>query len=469
MPQIILDQFYLGQNQDNPLVSGNNTLTHMIGCSPHEQLGIVGSGPSAAHLNIPGGITPPTAIVPYSETKVYMFIGGQLHKYNIGANTLTLIGSTSGNVTDAIYFDGYVYYIHGDDFIGRVNVSTDTITNNWDSLLIPTSPNEKRNPMYIIAGDLYIGNEYYIALIDSTHTFVGNALDIPKDYRVSALTNIGNELLIGTENKLGFPSTKLFRWNTWSESFSSEASVDIQTVAYFLQDNGDLYFVGCTPNAKIFAYNEPYPVEVTMIPSTVNNPVQRANSPIFTQNHVARWRGRTFFPLYGSNNEYPAGVYTFHASKKGLSQVISTELLAPVNNASTTITTVASIGRYFFFGYSSSTDEGCAMATLQNGGAVHDQSTVYTSYIAVERDLQKDFTVTISYRGILDNAASMVLEAETNYSENWDTYTLVKDIDRGIFYTAQRVAGANTVRFRITLNNGSVNPIFIENIILDFA
>lgn len=465
MPQIIYDQFHLGENQDNPLVASTNTLTHMLGCSPHEQLGLVGSGPAA--FKSTSLTVVPDVIVPYSEAKVFMFFSGNIYKYNITLDVLTLIGSTSGAVTDAIYFDGYVYFSRSAaNALGRMDIATETITPAFAVFSI-TTPTPKFHPMFVLAGDLYIGNEYYVALVDSTHTFVGNALDIPKDYRVTALTNISTDLLIGTENILEFPSTKLFRWNTWSETFSAESTVDIQTISHFLQDNGDLYFVGMNPNTKIFAYSEPYPVEMTMVPATNDSPLQRNNFPMFTPNHTARWRGRVWFSLYGSGSAYYPALYSFHANKKGLPNIVSAEILPPDFNIVSTVTTVASVGSYLLFGYTSPSSSGVGIVHASNGGPVHTQSTLITPYITLERQSQKDFTITVPYRGLY-TSQTMTIESDVNYSGSFSGSPVRHDADRCIFYTDVRAASANAIRFNVTITNATTVPLFVEKIIIDF-
>ena len=52
--------------------------------------------------------------------------------------------------------------------------------------------------MFTIGSGLYIGDQNDMYAVDSTHTFIVDALDLPSQFTISAIDGATDDLLIGT-------------------------------------------------------------------------------------------------------------------------------------------------------------------------------------------------------------------------------------------------------------------------------
>lgn len=87
----------------------------------------------------------------------------------------------------------------------------------------------------------------------SHHNFSGEALDLPEEYAVTCLTNIANDLLIGTKVS-NVATARVFRWDTWSVSWVDDTSVVESGVNAFLMLNESV-LVSCGTQGNIYVYN----------------------------------------------------------------------------------------------------------------------------------------------------------------------------------------------------------------------
>jgi len=493
MPKITIDNFFQSQFQDAPFVAGSSNITHFVGCSPHHQLGLIASPPTMSNQDVnsfsfPGAVT---LMVPYSTEKMFVFIGTRLYVYNIFLNTMTFIENISTGLdpswdpTDAIYFDGYVYFAHGIKMekLGRIDVSTNVVTKNWATFpLLSSTANiqDSRRPMFILNKQLYIGDEHYVSLVDDAHVFVGDALDIEEQYRVTCLTNINSELLIGTSIKgdsSGILDThsKIYRWNTWSISFSAEATIDSGLCAYFVQDHGEVFIVATHPEAYVYQYAEPYPRKVSKIPARSDNVFVANNPPTVIPNHTTRYNSRTYFAISGS--EYYQGLYSFHSEKPGLPRVLSCEYGMPdgiVNDApefqlNTSISAIASYGNSIFAGYTAPTAGRTGMSVSNRSSTSRNgKYLVLTPYMHNERDAMKDVTVKIPYHGAISEAVENVLSIEATVNGSSQYLGTIHDSYNAMFYTENAFAKCGSIRLTITVDQSQGGgDIAIEQIIFE--
>lgn len=261
-----------------------------------------------------------TAIVSVSSTKIFIFAGTAIYVYNpFLATTSTLGTAAAESVINAYYFGGYIYFASSTK-LGRIDVSTNAVTNTWASFTqTPTV-----RPMVVLDGILYIGNGKYVSLVDETATFVDNALDFRADLSVRALYGRGNELYVGLSSTLETAECLAVRWNTWSESFSMETLIPEDDVISFMVANGSLFILTNSANgAKVYQYSEPDCVYYCSLPFlTVGTVVT------IPHNGVVEWNGRVYIAVHGTSGVI-GGVYSFGSPTGGGSPIFAYEYEIP--------------------------------------------------------------------------------------------------------------------------------------------
>jgi hypothetical protein len=187
---------------------------------------------------------------------------GKVYKSTDSGGTWSLInGNTTTNSFGAglgIYKD-YLFVARSSnlDVYGPLSGSP-AWTNGWKTLTATglTSSTEF-HPMLVGQDDtLYIGNEHKIASLtelttfdpatSSTYTFNSSALDLPSDYRVRCLAELGTDLMIGTVRGGALTknrSADIFPWKRSSTSFGLPIRLDNFGVHAMINVNNLLYIV----------------------------------------------------------------------------------------------------------------------------------------------------------------------------------------------------------------------------------
>jgi len=152
--------------------------------------------------------------------------------------------NTNGSHKGAIYYNGYIYYAT-DDKLGRFDLSS-TWTDSYQSLTTG-----KEHFMTQFDNSLYVCNGKDIASVDDTDTFTSSALDLPEQYETVALLQYGDDLLV-LGNADYITDSKLFRWNTYSSSWSISDPVKEKVFAFIDADN---YVFVLTVSGRILRFN----------------------------------------------------------------------------------------------------------------------------------------------------------------------------------------------------------------------
>jgi len=107
-------------------------------------------------------------------------------------------------------------------------------------------------PMVVQNNILYVGDQQYVHQVRQGR-FTARALDIPKDYRITALGKYLTNLVIGTRRKDNQWGVEVFRWNTWSDSFDFSDVVPELEIASFAYIDNALLFV-THPHGNVYQY-----------------------------------------------------------------------------------------------------------------------------------------------------------------------------------------------------------------------
>lgn len=108
---------------------------------------------------------------------------------------------------------------------------------------------------------LFIGDQNFVHQVENApiagtnyHTFTKDALDLSAPFRIKTLGKYMKDLLIGTYVSDNVNKTTLFRWNTWSPSFTGSDEIEENGINAFLQSD-NFTFINAGKNGNIYVYN----------------------------------------------------------------------------------------------------------------------------------------------------------------------------------------------------------------------
>lgn len=122
---------------------------------------------------------------------------------------------------------------------------------DWQTFSITDS---QYHPAIIQNQDLYIGDGNYLALVDTTETWVPDALDISTPYRIKCLGKIGTDVLIGTIVDDNVNKSQIYRWNTYSVSFTTSDEIDEVGINAFIPGDNVVY-INAGTRGNIYVYD----------------------------------------------------------------------------------------------------------------------------------------------------------------------------------------------------------------------
>lgn len=199
-------------------------------------------------------------------------------------------------------------------------------TNSWETI----DSDANWHPMLVSKndGNLYGGASRYIYSLSevstfvpangATFTFTQQALDLPANYRIRCLEELGNNLMIGTWmgiNVSDFRIADIFPWDRTSDSFTLPLTLDEHGVNSMININNILYILAGI-GGKLFSSNGVQSNLIAQLPSSVVN-VEGTEylDPFMTI--MANYKGKIFFGIAGTTNTSGIGVWSFVLDSKG--------------------------------------------------------------------------------------------------------------------------------------------------------
>lgn len=264
-PMIPMSDFNKGGLSDGKWSGVANSFYKMTGVDPHSSPGLLQVAQKMTKMS---GTTVDEYCkerVVSSNGRVYFFSSQSGKIWEIDtAGTITLVLTTTAAAGEvkclgAAEYQGYIYWatesrlhrILASDAEGATEWAANKAL-NWATF---AKTDKLFHPMYVNGGNqvLYIGDANYVAQVDAG-TFSNKALDIVTPYRVKSLGQIGTDLLVGTWVSDVINQTQIFRWNTWSVSFTSSDPIPETGINAFLPvDNYVLVQAGLAGN--IYSYD----------------------------------------------------------------------------------------------------------------------------------------------------------------------------------------------------------------------
>lgn len=245
----------------------------------------------------------------------------------------------------AMEFNGFLYWAT-QSRLHRISMALAHATAaNWTANAVPdyatfAITDADYHPMAIQDIDLFIGDGNRVTSVNSAGTFNNNVLDLPSQYRVSALIDYDIDLLIGTIIATTVNRAEIFRWDTVSPSWNSSDPINEAGINAFIRDDNYLY-VSAGRAGNIYYYNGQYLVPHKKIPGTYTS----TQTGIIYPGSVANFRG---IPVFGfsnvAGNPAPQGVYSFGSYSKEYPKVLDLSFPISERSAGALVTSGLEIG-----------------------------------------------------------------------------------------------------------------------------
>ena len=170
-----------------------------------------------------------SAVNTNGDTYFFATSTGNIYKRTQAGVYSSIRTNSYGGHKGAVYYNGYIYYAT-DTQLGRFDL-TSTWTDNYQLLL--AGANHSMEQFDFI---LYVCNGNNIASVDDTGVFTSSTLDLPPQYEAVALLQFGDDLLV-LGNSDYITDSKIFRWTTYSDSWSVSDPIKEPVFAFIDADN----------------------------------------------------------------------------------------------------------------------------------------------------------------------------------------------------------------------------------------
>lgn len=361
-------------------------------------------------------------------------------------------------IVDAKEYDGYIYYSTFGGYVGQWQLGTAWSTRTED--FVPSSSGGALAPLLVLRDVLWIGRSNQISKIADvagTHTFSSGALFIPGGKMVESLGSFQNNLIIGaytrgSTNLLKAGETKIYNWNTVSDSlWNSEDVIPALGVNAFLDfDNSLILSVGT--KGELHAYNGLNTERFKRLPGNFLA-TNEATVPLNSKQIV------NSIPFFGIRNDsgtpVTEGVYSIGSYSAGYPSVLNLE-----HTTDSEVTAMAQVGSDYLFG-----TQGDAILKLDNT-AKHASGFLTTRLINVQRDDWTTMSVKIPYRS-LATGTTVSISASVNAGSFGSVASRVDSLKK-VIEANINIVEASSVQIKITLNASGNNSPEIEGIIIDY-
>lgn len=194
-------------------------------------------------------------------------------------NSLGTVAITNGNLTNGAYniFEfaspvtvtkNATLHVHIHSSVADGTVTSETSNDLEDGLLkIYRVSDSEYHPVIDHFGIIFIGDGHFVHQVeeqaDGSHVFTTEALDLYEPYRVKCLGRAPFDLLIGTIISDTISKGRVFRWNTYAESWTVDDEISEVGINAFIPV-GHYMFVSAGVGGKLYIYNygtdklEPY-------------------------------------------------------------------------------------------------------------------------------------------------------------------------------------------------------------------
>lgn len=453
----------MGGIADSDYLGGKASVAEAVGLDIHSESGLIKVNQT---LTKESGATVDDLVkarVSCSDGKTYLFgsTNGKIwSRTNAGVYALEGTASPAAGmagILDAIEYGGYIYYAM-QARLGRWQIGTAWSTRN-DSWATFSNNDALYHPMRVLNIVLYVGDGFYVAQVDGA-TFTPNALDLEKQYRISALGKAGTDLLVGTIVAGNVITATRFRWNTWSVSFSSQDDLpEVGCNAFIEADNYALWDCGLKGN--IYIDNGSLLDMYKTVKGIFNNSSKQGK---VISTAVLNFHG---LPLFGfsnvAGNPAPCGVYSIGRTNRNYPFVLNLEYVISTGNmANVEIGAIVGVGDIFLVCWKDSTS-GSPVYGVDKLDLTKKAPLAYLTsrWIMANRAALSNYgIVRVPYRSLpAGTSIGIAVRKNNGNMEAIDTAEVINDDDRQLVVSKNDISDAAKVQVKITLvANGNDAP-----------
>lgn len=475
MPKLILQNINMGGLADSPYLGAKNSVAEMVGFDIHSEVGVMKVNQNLTKESGSTVVNEISVGIACSDGSSYFLSKDNTNPYvykrtsgGTWSNEAT-VNPPAGlkGILGGAEYEGYIYYGMGNR-LGRWQIGTAWATRN-DNFATFTNSSPSWRPFLVLNGVLYIGDGNLVAQVDAG-VFSANALDLPTNLVIKCLGQLGTDLLIGTVPNGNGVTTQIYRWNTWSVSFTNSDPIpEIGINAFLPMDNFVLVQAGIRGN--IYSYDGVH-----------LDPYKQIAGDYFTKggytepNAVCNWNGLALFGFsYATGSTVPApfGVYSLGRANKNYPYVLNCEVSPSITSKiGLKITSIVNIS-------ASNTGASYLVAWRDVSGNfgvdVYDLTTKYASAYLITRVIMADRfnllnygVISVGYRTLPTNTTFTLSTKRNNGSFVAMTAGEVeKDVIKNVFRSKIDINDATTLQVKIAPSVSTNDAPEIEAIAID--
>lgn len=418
-------QFTVGENRSLSDQSGFFSLTN---CDVHGDLGVLQNNLTLETESSTPNEDCISEILSNGDTFYFSTTSGKIWK-RTAAGVYSLVSTnTNGAHKGCKLWQGYLYYATQTK-LGRITEALASSESSWSS----QSDSWKTfitggayKPMFTIGSGLYIGDGNNIYIVDHTHTFIVDALDLPSQFTISALDGLSDDLMIGTIIGANVPYCKMFIWNRISPSWTGEDRVSEIGINCFMKiDN--LYAFQAGTDGQLYYWTGSQAVKLKKIKG-VTTTVNSYNSTEFKKRGLIAV-GTKIYSLHRVDGDFPWALVCEYTHSGTIKSIIS------------------SVGDLFVSGGGVVAHIGTSYATA----VIETPEADTESHVDTNGNAIPFTTVVIPYR----SAGTIGIELKID-NGSYVSQTVVDDTIRKEVRLETNFGYANTVQVRVTLTGLSV-------------
>lgn len=442
--QITMSNFFNGGISDSKWSGLQDSLYRMVGLDPHSEPAVLKAEQA---LDLDSGSVV-TELVKYqvvsTNGRTYHFSSesGKIWERTSGG-TWSLVHTTvpaagEAKCLGAIEFNGYIIWatesrlhrILASGALGAAQWTANKVL-NWQTF---TNTNKSFHPMIIQNLILYIGDGNYLAQYDADDdVFTPDALDLESGYVISALGKLGTDVVIGTKVDGNRANCSVFRWNTWSVSFTTADELPEVGVHAFIQADNYLY-LSAGYSGNIYSYDGNV-VELYRKIQGTYSPTQKCQ--IFAD-ATANLDGNVLIGVSNNaGNPCPQGVYRIGRHSRNYPYIL--DLAYPISlrsgtdlvTSSISIGSIVTVGQQILVSWKSGTT--CGVDILDPDNKC-DGAYFETRVMRPDRLTHSTFSEFVMAYNSLPASTALTLYYDKNYAGSYTTPTSSQtvDVDRKI-------------------------------------
>jgi hypothetical protein len=458
MEIINLKNFQFGGLADSKFVGKKNSFADAKGIDLHSKPGLIRANQRMTDDS--QGIIDDLIIkiLPASDGNTYLFgkDNGKVWKRS-STGLMSLVHTNSeGQIIDGEEFDGYIYYASS----GKLGRKPFPGASDWsdvdDTWATFDNGDGEYHPMRRKNQVLFIGDGYQVAQVETT--FTSDALVLEEQHRIASLGEVAHEVLIGTYVNDNVNESQIFRWNSWSEEWTTTDPIyEVGVNAFIPMDN--VVFVQGGRKGSLYFYNGRQLEQVARVPGDWSG----EGRAYVRHNAVANLNGLPLFGMSNDNgNPISQGVYSYGGYARNYPNILNFEYELSCGNEDVTIGAMKVVKDVLLVGWQSGSDYGLDKLDLANK---ESGAYITTRVITRDRSLREHYRLKIPYYSYPEDTEIKAYKS-VNYGD-FEEIALVKDDNNKMVVSQADIHGANTLQVKIEFITNANETPEIESIILE--